>query len=200
MAGVLLMCFAMLNAALPQNPVPTFGTTVVGSSGLRGNIYDLKPGTDHLPNFKKLKPLGTIYTTSLNIPPQPFTLGFPGVTQRFEWFAIDYSGRIWIDSPGAYKFALTSDDGSKFYIDHRTIIDNDGIHPPETVIKTVTLKTGVHEIRVSYFQGPRYQVALMLYVSRPGDTTFRAFDTNDFKPPPDADLTDLERNSAHAKH
>jgi hypothetical protein len=37
-----------------------------------------------------MKPVGTIHTSSLNIPPRIFTDGFPGVTDRFEWFAIDY--------------------------------------------------------------------------------------------------------------
>ena len=45
--------------------------------------------TSHLPKFEKMKPVGTIYTSSLNLPPQDFRQGFPGVTSRFEWFAID---------------------------------------------------------------------------------------------------------------
>jgi hypothetical protein len=55
-----------------------------------------------------------------------FTEGFPGVTKRFEWFAIDYTGRIWIARPGVYQFELMSDDGSKLYIDD--VIDNDWLH------------------------------------------------------------------------
>jgi hypothetical protein len=37
---------------------PVFGTTVVVPSGLRGEIYFLKAGTDHLPNFDKMEPVG----------------------------------------------------------------------------------------------------------------------------------------------
>ncbi len=75
--------------------------------------------------------MGTIYTTSLNVPPQDFEQGFPGVTNRFEWFAIDYSGRFWIENPGLYRFELTSDDGSKLYVDDRPVVDDDGAHPPQ---------------------------------------------------------------------
>src|SRR3979490_2282927 len=91
-----------------QEPLARFGTTVVIPDGLRGQIYHLKRDTGQLPNFRKLKPVGAIYTTSLNVQPQPFDQGFPGVSKRFEWFAIDYTGRGWIQTPGTSRFPLTS--------------------------------------------------------------------------------------------
>src|SRR4051795_5642217 len=65
---------------------PTFGTTVVVPGGLTGRIYELSPGTQQLPNFGKLEPIGTIYARQLFVPPREFTEGFPGVTDRMEWF------------------------------------------------------------------------------------------------------------------
>ncbi len=44
-------------------------------------------------------------------------LGFPGLTDRFEWFAMDYSGKFWIDRTGLYRFRLVSDDGAMLYVD-----------------------------------------------------------------------------------
>jgi hypothetical protein len=131
-----------------------------------------------------MKPVGTIYTTALNVPTRDFTQGFPGVTKRFEWFAIDYTGRFWIQKPGVYEFNLTSDDGAKLYIDGRESIDNDGQHPPVTRQGRTSLSGGIHRIRVSYFQGPRYQVALVLKVAGPDDKEPRVFSTDEFKPPP----------------
>src|SRR4051794_38861938 len=87
-----------------QEAVPVFGTTVVIPSGLRGDVYHVPEGMPTLAQLSLLKPKGSIYTTSLNIPPQDFVLGFPGVTDRFEWFAIDYSGKFWIEQPGIYRF------------------------------------------------------------------------------------------------
>lgn len=171
-----------------------FGTTVVSNRGFRGQVYHLKEGSDHLPNFKKLKPVGPpIYTPYLNVPPQSFTKGFPGVTKRFEWFAIDYEGRFWVPKQGRYMFALISDDGAKLYIDGKTIIDNDGLHPPQQTNGGVTLSEGVHIVRVSYFQGPRTSLALMLGVAGPDDREpngtekLRVFNLEEFKPPPDVD-------------
>jgi hypothetical protein len=181
------VCLVVLGVSLvakadEQEPIAKFGTTVVLPSGLQGLVYHIHHNAKRLPNFTKLRPVGTIYTASLDIPAQDFHQGFPGVTKRFEWFAIDYSGKFWIDKPGNYTFALNSDDGAKLYVDDEVIVDNDGQHPPEEKAGAVDLAAGVHRIRVSYFQGPRFHVALVLKVAGPGEP-LRVFSTDEFKPP-----------------
>jgi hypothetical protein len=175
---------AALLIALAQEPEPTFGTTVVINSGLKGLVYRIPHNSGHLPDFQKLKPKGTIYTTSLNVPPRDFRTGFPGVTKRTEWFAIDYTGKFWIEKPAVYRFSLTSDDGARLYIDDQVVADNDGLHPPEVRSASLQLTGGIHTIRVSYFQGPRYAVALVLSIAGPGEE-YRVFNTDEFKPPRD---------------
>ena len=81
-----------------------------------------------------------------------------------------------------YRFALTSDDGSRLMIDDQTVVDNDGVHPVSTQSGTIELGGGIHKIRVQYFQGPRLQVALVLEVAGP-DEDLRVFSTDEFKPP-----------------
>jgi hypothetical protein len=176
-----------------------FGTTIVIPAGLKGLVYDLKPDATLLPDFGSMQPVGSIYTATLNVPPQDFMQGFPGVTNRFEWFAIDYTGNFWIRRPGKYKFALNSDDGSKLYIDDRLLINNDGIHPPVTKKGSIKLSVGVHRIRVSYFQGPRFTVALILSVAAPSEK-WHLFSTDELKPPSDAGVwrsPDSERVVVH---
>src|SRR5258708_35705620 len=131
-----------LAAQDPELPRVTFGTIVVASGGLEGKIYNIRKGSAKLPDFRKMKPVGKIYAASLNIPPQDFREGFPGVTKRTEWFAIDYAGRFWIERPGDYKFLLTSDDGARLYIDDQLIVDNDGQHPPVELSGRVNLTGG----------------------------------------------------------
>jgi len=185
-ASLVALCFAAF--ATGQDRMPVFGTTTVLPAGLHGVIYHI-PETDRLPDFKKLKPKGSIYTPCLNVPSQDFREGFPGVTKRFEWFAIVYTGRFWIDKPGSYTFMLTSDDGSQLYIDDELIIDNDFQHSPTDVSGTVNLSSGIHRIRVPYFQGPRFLVALVLQVAPPGEE-LRVFSTDEFKPPAHPDTWD----------
>jgi hypothetical protein len=196
--SLIALCSATL--ALGQEPAATFGltatfgSTTVIPAGLRGVVYHIRHNTKRLPDFSKLKPSGTIYTPSLNIPPQDFKQGFPGVTKRNEWFAIDYTGRFWIDKPGMYTFVLTSDDGARLYIDDGMVADNDGMHPPMDAGGSVSLGAGIHGIRVSYFQGPRWQVALVLKVAPP-DEELRVFSTDEFKPPLHPDAWPADPNS-----
>lgn len=168
-------------ASPPEEPRATFGVTVVDNTGLEGKIYFIKRDSPKLPNLKKMKPKGSIWASELNVPPRHFREGFPGVTKRFEWFAIDYAGRFWVEQPGTYRFALTSDDGSILYIDDHVVIDNDGVHPNMKRAGRVDLTGGVHHIRVSYFQGPRDEVSLVLEVQRPGDH-WRIFSTKEYRP------------------
>ena len=162
--------------------VTTFGTTVVVPGGLEGVVYHISKRSKNIPDLRKIKPQGKIYVSSLNIPLRDFTEGFPGVTKREEWFAIEYTGRFWIEKPGLYRFALTSDDGSKLFIDDQEVVDNDGIHPLLAKSASVDLAGGIHKIRVQYFQGPRLQVALILEVASP-DQELHVFSTDEFKPP-----------------
>lgn len=181
-ASLVALGLCLLARADDTEPVAKFGTTIVLPSGLRGTVYNLRHNVHKLPDFRKMKPVGTIYTTSLDVPAQDFHQGFPGVTKRFEWFAIDYTGRFWIDKAATYRFELTSDDGARLYIDDAEIIDNDGQHPPQEKTGLVELTAGVHRLRVSYFQGPRFHVALVLRVAGP-DQELRVFSTDEFKPP-----------------
>lgn len=182
-----------------QEPATGFGLKVMVPFGFCGRVYEVSEGLltvnqptpdkwpsrsckVKLPDFDRLHPVGKIYTTELNIEPHDFREGFPGVTNRVEWFAIDYVARFWVGKAGKYSFSLQSDDGSLLYVDGQRIIDNDCVHAPITVEGNARLQSGIHEIRVSYFQGPPWQVALVLMVKPPhGD--WRVFDTDDFMPP-----------------
>jgi hypothetical protein len=131
-----------------------------------------------------MKSVGTVYSKSLNVWPQRFDEGFPGISDRFEWFAIDYKGRFWIDSEGQYRFRLLSDDGARLSIDNEELINNDGLHPASALGASAFLSRGIHTIHVPYFQGPRFEVALVLEIAAPG-ASWRVFNTDDFIPPKD---------------
>src|SRR5215472_14017973 len=179
----LLCCAALCRAqtAAAGDPPYTFGVTVMDTTGLEGRICYIKRDSQKLPDFSKMKAKGSIYTAELNVPLQHWRAGFPGVTKRFEWFAIDYHGRLWIGQPGDYRFALASDDGAKLYIDDQVVIDNDGVHGVARLEGRAELTGGMHRIRVSYFQGPRDGVALILEVARPAER-YRIFNTKNFLP------------------
>jgi len=163
-----------------DNGGTSFGARERVEDALQGNIYVLPVNTRALPDFGRLTPVGTIYAKMLNVAPRDWREGFPGVTDRFEWFAIDYVGAIYVSRPGRYQFRIVSDDGSRLLVDGRQIIDNDGLHTARSMSGAADLDTGDHRIRVQYFQGPRFMVALQVYCTPPGGAE-RLF--------PDCDLT-----------
>lgn len=159
-----LLCISAMGQT-GENP---FGSTTSDSVSLKGDIYYLPDGTSSLPDFSRLTPVGSIYTKVLDIPKRSFTSGFPGVTDRFEWFAIRYTGTFNVGTEGNYGFRLVSDDGSRLIIDGKKIIDNDGVHSMQSVSGEAYLARGQHSIEVDYFQGPRDEIALQFFWTPPG--------------------------------
>ncbi len=145
-----------------------FGGAQTAADDLQGLIYFLPENTPRLPDYATLQPQGVLYTRQLAITPRSFTAGFPGVNNRFEWFGIRYTGHFNVAQAGSYNFHVQSDDGSKVWIDNALLIDNDGVHPPQDKTATISLGAGQHTIQVDYFQGPRDQIALQLWVTPPG--------------------------------
>jgi hypothetical protein len=119
-------------------------------------------------------PKFSFYTDVLNVPPRSFTEGFPGISDRHEWFAIRYRGSFIVRDAETFTFRLLSDDGSWLDIDGYRVIDNDRRHPPRSVEGTVTLHAGKHEFSVFYYQGHPSMLALQLFV-RPFNGPERLF-------------------------
>jgi len=179
---------------LGQDPFPVpipegqtnslFGTTMPESAlAMCGDVYQLTPWTTNLPRFSEIDATAPIYATSLGVYSRFFTLGVPGVTSRTEWFGINFQGAFGVDKPGNYEFDLLSDDGAKVYIDDKLVVSDDTLHSARGSRGKARLETGAHNIRVSYFQGPRTELALVLLVKPPGRRAWRLFDTRDFPSP-----------------
>ncbi len=158
-----------------------FGTKNTGLINLKGNIYYLSDETYEMPaDIESQKIEGTIYASKLDVPVRDFTQGFPGVTDRFEYFGIIYKGVFEISEPGEYTWRLNSDDGSKLWIDNQLVINDDGVHGEQSIEDTIQLKKGLHQIKVWYFQGPATEIALQFYVKRPNVDQEEIFDLTNF--------------------
>jgi outer membrane protein OmpA-like peptidoglycan-associated protein len=155
-------------AQCPPAPKSSFGTKDKTLVSMEGKIYFIPENSDALPDFAALKSEGSIWTSEWNVPPRDFEEGFPGVTSRFEWFALDYQGSIYVSKAGPYHFRLGSDDGSKLYLDGTLVVDGDGVHGWSQQEGDATLAQGDHQFRLSFFQGPRTELGLQLFVTPPG--------------------------------
>ncbi|GAB1510802.1 hypothetical protein JCM33774_28440 [Actinophytocola sp. KF-1] len=137
----------------PQEPGVTLRTYDVQVPS--SEICTLKPG--QTPNVDKLMP--TIDWT---------TGGEFGFESNFVTHAL---GNIDIGEGGDYAFRLTSDDGSRLYIDDQLVIDHDGLHGETSKDGTIALAAGYHSLRVEYFEAGGEQV-LRLGWRPPGAADF----------------------------
>lgn len=159
-----------LAACAPTIDKRPFGLHAHEKHALRGDFYTLKKGTMALPDFSTMHPKATVFAPVLNVAPQSSADGFTGLTDRNEWFALDYRSTLRVARAGAYGFRLSSQDGSRLLIDGVRVIDNDGVHGPVSVQGSALLAAGDHSVEVQYFKGPVWRASLQLYCTAPGGT------------------------------
>lgn len=178
---LMIVCLLLtFSSTLPAED-DNFGKKDPGLLNLKGVLYFLPAETYEMPaDIETQKPQGVIYTEKLDIPLRDFSQGFPGVTDRFEWFGLVYTGVFEISRAGVYKWRIESDDGSRLWIDGQEIINNDGGHPMQSAEAEQELGQGRHAIKVWYFQGPPTEVGLQLFITVPGTENEKIFSLADF--------------------
>ncbi|MEX2243588.1 MAG: alpha-L-fucosidase [Fimbriimonadaceae bacterium] len=108
--------------------------------GLRYSYYDRRVQT--LDQIKDLQASGTgVSTSGLDLM----------LRKQDENFALVFTGVVSVPQDGIYNFKLTSDDGSRLYIDEHLVVDNDGLHGMETKQGIAPLAAGYHRVRIEYF-------------------------------------------------
>jgi alpha-L-fucosidase len=70
---------------------------------------------------------------------------------RKENAGLVFEGYVRVPSNAIYSFYLSSDDGSKLWLDGEAAIDNDGRHGQVEMSAKIPLKAGYHAIRIAYF-------------------------------------------------
>ncbi|MGV9456760.1 ricin-type beta-trefoil lectin domain protein [Streptomyces sp. NPDC003635] len=118
----------------PQEPGVTL--RVFDIQAPLNEICTLKPG--QTPNIDKLMPV--IDWSSAD----QF-----GLETHFVTHVI---GNLSASRAGSYTFRLTSDDGSRLWIDDQLVINHDGLHGAEPKDGTVNLTAGYHSLRIEHFE------------------------------------------------
>lgn len=110
-----------------------------------------------LPDFSRLgKPAAEGYIAAFSLEDVPFAA-------NEDDFAILFTSRMDVKESGRYKFELSSDDGSRLYIDGKCVIDNDGSHTLQTKFGFAELQSGLHDIRLEYFEDCEGQYLYLNY-------------------------------------
>lgn len=112
-------------------------------NGLRGLRYAYFEGDwSFLPDFKYIIPKKTGIVDSITLDPR----------LNDDNFGFIFKGNIRILEGGDYTFYVSSDDGSKLFIDDKLVIDNNGTHGNKEKYDSISLTTGMHTIELIYFE------------------------------------------------
>jgi hexosaminidase len=84
-----------------------------------------------------------------------------------EYFGLIFSGYVKIPTEGVYTFRVSSNDGSRLFIDNQLIVDNDGWHGARERYGQIALQAGLHPLQVYYFQAGGGK-ALQIFLEGPG--------------------------------
>jgi formylglycine-generating enzyme required for sulfatase activity len=172
-SGVGVQTITICCGACPT-PTPTVtDDNIWGGTGcVSGVVYDVSADKKYRlyteEELSTLTPADNISVKQFNIPARDWSAGFPGSPSLQEWFQINFTGNLEVVTSGDYNIRVLSDDGAKLWIDGVLIIDNDGVHNPESKNQNINLSSGIHSIRLDYFQGPKWQIALVVYWTPPG--------------------------------
>ena len=127
--------------------VPTLagskGSSPLTQPGLKVDFYAPNPPNVARETLQAMTPSATGVATTI-VMDQP-------VLTTHDAFALMFTGHLLIDKPGKYNFFISSDDGSRFYIDGDLLIDNDGLHGMVEKKGSVKLTAGLHPIIATYF-------------------------------------------------
>jgi cytochrome c len=94
-------------------------------------------------------------------------------------FGLHASGYLFLEKDDNIVFQLSSDDGSKLWIDDQLIVDNDGPHGMAPKEAEIALRAGYHPLRIAYFQGGGGR-GIELKWARFGDTDFTIVPESNF--------------------
>jgi len=124
------------------------------NSGLKYAIYDGK--WNRLPDFSQLKPASSGTVKAFDI----------SARQGKEAYGYVFEGWIKVPADGVYTFYVSSDDGSRLWIDD-VLIDNDGAHSLTEKSAEIPLAEGFHAIKLHFFENSGGD-ELYVHWKRPG--------------------------------
>ena len=129
-------------------PVP-LPPTPANRPGLAMSIY--KPGGDmfDFPDFDALMPDFAVVAERVEFADSMWT-DIDG--SLAEDFAAELEGALEVAVAGEYKLHLTSDDGSRLWLDGEKEIENGGTHGARTRSTTLWLSAGSHPMKIHFFE------------------------------------------------
>jgi hypothetical protein len=191
------------------DPFGTTSPVVPATEVGHGLIASLKYLDDSMPRYTTVGDYqkyglpvdANFYFFQLNVPTRYFTQGFqnqngmslskPDGTILYEYFSLHYESQLLLPKgmgTKKYQMGVIADDGTVLRVNqgvgYTTWVNNDGTHPTRFACAKKALQLNDQQglpITVDYYQGPRYNIALMLMIREWTDDTASgsSFNPND---------------------
>ncbi|MCG8653887.1 MAG: PA14 domain-containing protein [Pirellulales bacterium] len=128
---------------LPSHLQAESGGSELQQQGIEVEYFFPSAGNVAMETLDKMDPkaTGVVPRIEMNVP------------QRTEndRFALRFKGNLLVPRPGRYAFYVSSDDGSRIYLDGKLLVNHDGLHGMSEKGQSVDLSAGVHQLVVTYF-------------------------------------------------
>jgi putative heme-binding domain-containing protein len=129
--------------ALPTNLAAEASGSELSEPGIRVQYYYPSGRDVAIETLNKMKPnaSGVVPQIVMNVPQR----------KQADRFALRFTGTILVPRTGTYTFFISSDDGSRIYLDGRLLVNNDGLHGMVEKSASIDLAAGAHDLVVTYF-------------------------------------------------
>ncbi len=141
--GSLFASVRSLMFELPPNLKAEASGASLVQPGIQVDFFYPNPKNVSIETLSALKPQasGVVPEIVMNVPQK----------LQADGFALRFTGSIQIPASGKYMFTISSDDGSRLYLDNKLLINNDGMHVMTEKQGAVDLQAGSYPIVVTYF-------------------------------------------------
>lgn len=99
-----------------------------------------------------------------------------------DYFAVRWTGQLYVPTAGTYELVAGSDDGSRLVIDGQQVVSNDGLHGYTEVGAQVTLSPGLHQLELDFFENEGTAACRLLWT--PPGAARTVIPRSSFIPPP----------------
>ena len=125
--------------------------TIGAVNGEAGTFIDRSVHVGELPRYRVVAVEDKTESTETRAE-QVDNVRLPDWAAKEDFFALRFIGKINVPKRGKFNFFLNSDDGSRLFIDGSLVANNDERHSEQTVVGTIRLEAGLHDLEVQYFQ------------------------------------------------
>lgn len=130
------------------------------------NIYKLPDNVRALPDYSAFGPTTTITADTINLDTARGDKEPADIPANTEGLGMRFMGLFAVSGEGIFQWRVHSKDGVRLHVDDKTLIENDGIHPPTSKTGYLHLAEGVHAIVLDSFNSQGSPI-LKLFVTPP---------------------------------